>query len=535
MSKLKLRAIAGVSAIAACAAFAGAAHAQVNGGGSSLIAPYWRQAADCYGTHETLLVKAVPTSTLPTTQFCTGGSLTSNTVRYISTGSGTGIAGIYSHDASKYGDIDLATAGDQFWPRVHYGLSETSLSASDVNVYNNGGTVQGVTVAASPTAGQYPLPKPLYGALVQFPVAIAPVAVAFDPVYKKVRNADGSVTSVSFNLVGGELKLDAATYCKIFNGQITDWSDSALTALNGGTSLTGGVSVPLQIVGRSESSGTTGLFTRHLAAVCGSLSGNAFADGASTLPASIQGGTYNKSTNVVTGEVSGKFTRAEGSDGVAKYLAFTAQPGSNAGDQVVQARIGYVGADYTLPFSTNTGNNYGLASASLQNALGAYVKPQPAAATAAFGALAPPQSNATGGYSATNTANGLRANPQDWVQSSSKTSPLANPNVAGSYPIIGTVNWISYTCYADSASLGTLTSSSNTGILNQLDTALIADPSTGLLANAGLAALPSNWATAIRATFLVPTTATRPLNLYLDVAGTTTGNTTCGAGTIVGA
>ncbi|MEH0196581.1 substrate-binding domain-containing protein [Caulobacter sp. CCNWLY153] len=537
MSKLKLRVIAGVSAIAACAAFAATANAAtVYGGGSSLIAPYWRQAADCYGTDEVLLVKASPVSTLPVTAFCAPGANSGNTVQYISTGSGTGIASIYSHDAAKYGDIDGATGGDQFWPKVNYALSETSLTANDINTYNNGGTIQGVTVAASPTAGQYPLPKSLYGAAVQFPVAIAPVAVAFDPVYKKTRNVDGTITSTSFNLTGGQLNLDADAYCKIFNGQITDWNDSALTALNGGVSLTGGVSVPMQIVGRSESSGTTGLFTRHLAAVCGSLAGNAFADGASTLPAGLQGGTYNKSTGVVTGEVSGKFTRAEGSDGVSKYLAFTADPAATAGSTVVQARVGYVGSDYTLPYSINTGNNYGLASAALKNAAGSFVKPSPLAATTAFGSLLPPQSNSAGGYSAGTTANGLRANPQDWVQSSSKTSPLANPSVSGSYPIIGTVNWIGYTCYADSASLGVITTSANGGVLNLLDTSLITDPSSGLLANAGLAALPTAWSTAIKNTFLNPPNATvRGLNLYLDVAGTTTGNATCGVAGIVGA
>src|SRR5262249_16958215 len=159
-----------------------------------------------------------------------------------------------------------------------------------------GGPANHVGVSVQPPgggSGTYPNPAERYGALVQFPVLIAPVVIAYDPVYKKVRNGDNSVTEYTFNIHrpradgSGALRLDRDTYCKIFNGQITDWNDAAIKALNGGVSLkdpadptpVGSWSVPMQITGRFESSGTTSIFTRHLAAACAALGGNQYADG----------------------------------------------------------------------------------------------------------------------------------------------------------------------------------------------------------------------------------------------------------------
>jgi len=530
MSALKHRVPVGVSVLAFLAAFAAPAHAAtVYGGGSSMIAYPWRQIGDCVGTYQQLLIDLPPVISRPITSFCVTSPGT-NTIHYVSNSSIKGIEALYAHDATLYGDIDPFVLGVQNWPSVQYGLSEVPLTAADVAAYNSGGTVHGVTVGTP----NYPVPGPKFGAVVQFPIAIGSIAVAFDPVFRKVRNADATITNSSFNLVFGELRLDANTYCKIFNGQISDWNDPALTALNAGASLTGGVSVPMQIVGRQGKSGATGIFTRHLAAVCGSLAGNAYADGSADLPASTVSGVYNRASGVLTGAALGKFTRVNGDDGVAEYLAFKDLPGAAAGSTLVQGRIGYVGVTQTIPYSTNVGLTGGLVSAALQNSMGTFVKPTPASTTTAFGALAPPQSNATGGYSAANTVNGLRVSPDQWVQPLSKTSALANPVHAGSYPIVGTVNWIGYTCYADAAALAVLKNTSGTGILNQIGGVLVTDPAAGILANAGMSALPSQWATAIRGTFLLPTAATRPLNLYLDVAGAGAINTACSMPGVIG-
>lgn len=64
------------------------------------------------------------------------------------------------------------------------------------------------------------------------------------------------------------IHLSTWTYCAITNGTISDWNDPAITADNGGTSVTGGVSRPITFYFRSDGSGTSFLFTTHLNAAC---------------------------------------------------------------------------------------------------------------------------------------------------------------------------------------------------------------------------------------------------------------------------
>jgi ABC-type phosphate transport system substrate-binding protein len=64
------------------------------------------------------------------------------------------------------------------------------------------------------------------------------------------------------------VKLSAWSYCAIANGTIGNWNDAALTADNGGTSLTGGVSQPITFYYRSDGSGTSYLYQNHLDARC---------------------------------------------------------------------------------------------------------------------------------------------------------------------------------------------------------------------------------------------------------------------------
>lgn len=552
---IKLHAMMGVSALAA-AALGGVAQAQsIYGGGSSLVAPYHRQVADCYGVDRPLYSRGTPPTTIPVSAFpgCPTALSTANTVDYLSTGSGTGIAAVYSHDALRYGDVDPA-AGTQNFPSVQYGLSETALSNNDVDIYNGAvaggvGTIQGVTIttAAPPyAANTYGVPATSYGALVQIPVAVAPVALAYDPVYKKVADAAGVVTSYRFNVVAGAradggLRLSQATYCKVLNGQITNWNDAAITAGNGGTSLKdpadpAAFSVPIELVGRSESSGTTQVTTRHLAAACASLAGNAFTAtaGTSTLPATLIGNTAPGAP------IAGKYTVANGSNGVAAYVGFTASPAASA--TLTQGRLGYVGADYALPNSAANGLPYALFTADLQNGAGGYRAPTAANATTSFGANRPPETatGASGNYDPAVTTWGLRSNPADWT----RVGSLANPTGTG-YPIVGTVNWIGYSCYKpaniDVVRSAAGASASATGYLNYWFDDAIVDGSTGILARAGLAPLPAAWQAAIKNTFLTPiatgTNPTAPLNLAIASTGTgatgTAGvtNSTCSAKT----
>jgi phosphate transport system substrate-binding protein len=553
-------AICGVSAFGAASS---ASAADVNGGGASLPAPYIRGSADCYGVKADLIERDATGGTNPTLTTLADFNYTgtpafdcatttvdaSTRVLYSSTGSGRGIAAHMSHDPAFYGDTSL-TAGVQLFASVQYNLSETSLSATNVAAYNNGGTVGSGTTAVTmvapggtPGVGQYANPKEKYGALVQYPFLIAPVTIAYDPVYKKVRQGNGTIKEYKFRINGargdgsGGLRLDAVTYCKIFNGQITDWNHADLTALNGGVSLRdpkdpvpeGSWSQTLQIAGRLDSSGTTSLWTRHLAAVCEGLSGNAYADSTSTLPATLisAGAIYDKNTanTTVTG-TPGIYVRADGNGGVAKYIDFTVEPTMTAGNTVTQGRIAYLGPDYVLPAVVFTAaNTYNLNTATLQNANGDWVAPSPDAAIKSFGTRLPPDSNSKGKYDAGSTDPRSRTQPADWVEPASKTSPLANPTAARGYPIVGTSNLLAYTCYADKNQFK--------GLFGYLkwynDSAMVNDAKLGILAESGFAPMPKSWTTAIRETFLG-----NGSGLNLAIAQVGTGNSGCTVPGVVG-
>jgi len=383
---------------------------------------------------------------------------------------------------------------------------------------------------------------------------IAPVAIAYDPVYKKVADAAGVVTSYSFALksaktakinnvtyqVGG-LPLDADAYCKIFKGTIKDWNAAELTALNGGQSLrakTDPVTTGLQIVGRSDSSGTTSIWTRHLAAVCSGGADTDYTNGATTLPSGLRGPTYDKTlaNTAPAGEVLGKYTLAAGNDGVAKYIDFSATPAPSA--TLVQGRMGYVGIDWTNGYATATGSaavGYALHVAMLKNFAPTpiFVLPSPAAANLAFGTtLLPPQSTTKGAYNAGDTTFGLRTNAADWVQSTSKTSVLAKPTGAKAYTIVGTSNFIGYTCYQDAAVAAKLKGYLNWYFSNKVTT----DTKVGILTLSGFSPMPTAWQTAIRDTFV---SNKNGLNLHAAGiaanASPSVGNTSCQVAGVTGA
>ncbi len=535
--------LVGVSAlIAAATSLAGAASAQVAsqiyGGGNALMGPYLNQAGNCYGNPVPLIVQGanLTSPTLVTiTPFNYTGTVPQNCattqiaptvqINEIQSGSGTNIKAVYSHSAKNFwGDTVPPGGNNTPFPTVNFGLSETPLGTTDVTTYSSGGVEQGVTFTATPGAGQYPIPAPLYGNLVQFPLVIAPLAIEYSSTYKKVRQADGSVVSYHFHIAkpnkdhSGGLVLDATTYCKIFNGLITDWNQIP-TTLNGGASLqdpadTSTFSVPLQIVGRSDSAGATSTWTRHLAAICpGLITGNQYADSATTLPSTLQGPAWT-STNPNYGagsgvtDVPGKYTRALQTVGVADYIEFDPNnlPGPNAGDSVVQGRIGYNGADTALPYVNNTGNNtFGLNIVDILRVVGA----NPIEPSAQSSALA---------YSATIIPpTGVAAqSPANWVQPASKTAAVAIPSNTKAYPIVGTTNFLGYTCYA--------TASTTTNLINflywYLSSATVEDTKLGILAKSGSSPMPIAWRSSTEHTFLKSFAGTNALNLHILTAGT---------------
>ncbi len=148
----------------------------------------------------------------------------------------------------------------------------------------------------------------------------------------------GSI-AIAYNLEGvKDLKLSREAYSGIFLGKIKQWDDPAIAKTNPGAKLP---SIPINVIVRMDSSGTTFVFTKHLSAIN---------------PEFAQGPGTNKMPNWPTG------TKSKGNEGVSASLTTT--PGS----------IGYIEAAYAKKLNI----------AQLENKAGQYVTPTAAACEAAL-------------------------------------------------------------------------------------------------------------------------------------------------------
>jgi ABC-type phosphate transport system substrate-binding protein len=466
--------LAGASALLAATVLSAPAFAAtINGAGSSLIGPYWAQILSCHAQNVILDNGSFNTCPTPPPPW----DDTVNTFKYLISSSGNGIKGFYSADPSNW----TYPTGVSIYSSVTYALSDAALSPDDVATYKDGSAahgnhqVQGLTILA-PGDLTTPInatvvrnPGNNNDALIQIPLSIDPVAIAWNA-------NDGFTTNTS----DSNVHLDRAAYCKIFNHIITDWNDATLTTLNGGTSLTGGTSLPIVLVGRSDNSGTTAIFTRHLMTVCSGMSGNQFTS--ENLTAS--------NFQQIPSTLQSFYSLQAGSGGVANTIGTTA------------GALGYIGADYTFDFVGNTNATLQvLISAALQVGSSSNFA-TPATTNAildAFGAVLPPQTTVNGMgnavYSPGTTANGLRTDPGAWV-------PLI-PNPSVGYPIIGTTNGLLYTryCTSSGAANALVAPMGPEGILHWYYDATNTVPDI-ILGNDGLARLPKVWNQAIFDTFI---------------------------------
>jgi phosphate transport system substrate-binding protein len=152
---------------------------------------------------------------------------------------------------------------------------------------------------------------------------------------------------LAYNLPGNPtgLKLPRDVYPDIFLGKITKWNDPRLVAANPGMKLP---DTPITVVRRSDSSGTTYLFTRHLSAIS---------------PAFKSGPGVGTS---VQWPSSDKIVAAPKNDGVTATIKQT--PGA----------IGYIEYGYAKLTKATT--------AQLQNKTGKFVEPSLASGQAALAA-----------------------------------------------------------------------------------------------------------------------------------------------------
>jgi phosphate transport system substrate-binding protein len=152
---------------------------------------------------------------------------------------------------------------------------------------------------------------------------------------------------LAYNLEGvPELKLSREAYVGIFLGKVTKWNDPLIVKTNPGVKLPDS---PINVIVRADSSGTTFVFSQHLATISPEF---AKSPGVNTMP------------NWTVG------TRSKGNEGVTASLRTT--PGS----------IGYVEYGYA--------NGQGLAMASLENKAGKFVKATTQSSQAALAAVEMP-------------------------------------------------------------------------------------------------------------------------------------------------
>lgn len=191
--------------------------------------------------------------------------------------------------------------------------------------------------------------QPTRGEPVQVPVATGAIALPFNP--------------EGLNVPQGGLRLSRATYCGIFNGNITNFNDARITTDNRGVVVSTGL--PITIVRRRDSSGTTSAFTAHLTQICAGTP-SPFSRGTGTnsavepVPPEVQ--QNPASQNTVFWPVNS--VAADGNPGVVATVNSTAGGiGYAENSTVAQARG---------------------AAAVLQNRAGQFVAPSPDAVTAAF-------------------------------------------------------------------------------------------------------------------------------------------------------
>jgi phosphate transport system substrate-binding protein len=153
---------------------------------------------------------------------------------------------------------------------------------------------------------------------------------------------------LAYNVPGLQsgLKLSRAVYAGLFLGTVKKWNDPAIAADNPGITLP---DLPVTIITRSDGSGTTAVFTAHLAAINPDFCSQVGSGKSVTWPVGLAG---------------------KGNDGATALIKQT--PGA----------VGYVEYGYAV--------NNRLAMASLQNKSGAFVAPTAESGDATLSAVSLP-------------------------------------------------------------------------------------------------------------------------------------------------
>jgi phosphate transport system substrate-binding protein len=419
----------------------------IQGGGSTLAAPVYRQDFNCDGMP--LTSPPDPASDTYVPPECTGTGYpidTTKIFRYSGVGSGRGQCMYLTHDTSYNNDTLRPISA------VDFAGSDAALTANQINTFTNGGTLGSESSACMGVT--IPAQAPVFGPLIMVPSFATSITLAISPNTASALNILPSTPS------GGTsgLTLSRGGYCKVLTGQISDWSSTDpdfisqnIDPILGGDPQPFSTSpFPISVVFRSDASGTTFLLTQHMTAIQAACGSSLYTGASQSMPASLPS----------------NFVGASGSGGVE--AAILAQMGS----------IGYLSPDFTSQASV--GSHTAL-TANLLNAMGSVQPPTPAATTAGMGDVPPP----TGAD---------RPNPLLWV-------PLVpDPQNVNAYPIVGYTTQEFYTCYSTTSGADVKAS----GIRGYLTWALSSPDGVPdhVLNDNGFAPLPADWKAAILDAFV---------------------------------
>ena len=221
--------------------------------------------------------------------------------------------------SGSFAGVPLTGAGATFPDPIYeqwFKDFQSVLSGAQINyqaIGSGGGVEQFTAQTVDFGASDAPLQSDEISALpataVQFPTVLGGVAVAY--------NVSGLKSS---------LKLDGTVVSDIFRGKVTKWNDPAIAALNAGVSLP---DTSIQVVHRSDESGTTFVFTSWIASQSKAWESEVGADKAVQWPTGT-GGDGNDG-------VAAAMTQTEGSIG---YLSYDFAVTSNLGVAAIKAQDG---------------------------------------------------------------------------------------------------------------------------------------------------------------------------------------------------
>ncbi|MBY8604480.1 substrate-binding domain-containing protein [Burkholderia arboris] len=398
------------------ASLAMAAGPVIQGGGSSLVAP------------------TIGSVSNPASEIGLFGT-SEGTFTYFSVGSGAGQNAFLNNQPTFFGAGVSGT--------VHFANSDAALTTAQVTAYNNTGL--GTT----------------NGPLIQIPYIVTAITVP-------VVNGPAVTSSTTPQTTPGQahsIALNDNDLCGIFSGALTSWNQ----VTNPETNTAYASTAPIKVVYRSDSSGTSELLTRHLAAVCTTANTKAGVTFVDSL-------TFANTTAFPSG-VPSNFIGASGSGGVRGSLTSLSSAGT--------AAVAYLSPDYTNTFLASqsavvtSSGALQLPIASLYNTKDTkYYAPTYANATKALGTISAPADP---------------TNPNAWVPvSGSDYAALANPSAG--YPVSGTSQIILSQCYANAAA--------STAVHDFLNNHYTNASYASVVHGNGFDTVPSSFQTAISANFL---------------------------------